>query len=199
MKIEGNSRKGVFILMVGIVLFAMALSCNRKKDVTSGKSEPVTLSPEVKTLRSAISTANYIGTEQISRKPVMDPNYANRLKLWRLASDDELLILSGDTNAVVALTAFEGLYQRGNKVVPVIFDGYLKRSDIISYLKGDIAHRMPMIEYAYVYIMHYPMPDEKLPEEVEFEEPNFALSDAKKDEAYLKITELRALEDSPRR
>lgn len=184
--------KYYYLLGLGFISLLTLIGCKQNKEILSGIGEPIKLSAEVATLRSAITAANYIGTEYSSRKPNVDPNYTNRMKLMRIATDEELLTLSGDTNAVVSLTAFEGLYNRGNEIVSVIFEGYRSRSDMIMYLKGDIAMEMPMLEYAYVYVMDYKMPGEKHPAGVEMLKPKFELSDAEQTEVALKIAELRA-------
>lgn len=189
-------------ILTGFFLSAILVicsSCNSSKKVSADVNKPIELSQEVLTLRNSIMQANYLGTEQTSRKPGMDPNFAERLKLMRIATTDELLTLSGDTNAVVALIAFEGLYKRGNKVVPVIFNGYMERSDIIHYIKGDLSERMPMLEYAYVNVMHYKIPDEEFPGEVEAAEPKYTLSDVDQKKAILKIAELRAEKVNPQK
>ncbi len=189
-------------ILIGFLLpaiFVIFPTCKSSKKVPADVDKPVQLSQEVRTLRNEIAQANYIGTERTNRRQDMDPHFAERLKLMRIATTDELLTLSGDTSAVVALTAFEGLYKRDNKVVPVIFSGYIERSDIIQYIKGDLSERIPMLEYAYVHVMHFKIPDEEYPDEVEEAEPKFELSDTDQKEALLKIAELRAQKVNPAR
>lgn len=195
-ELRNNKVLSVFFLFAILVVFC---ACKTNKKVPADVDKPIQLSSEIIELRNEIAKANYIGTEQTSRKPGMDPNFAERLKLMRIATDDELLTLSGDTSSVVALTAFEGLYKRGNKVVPDIFNGFMERSDIINYIKGDLFQTMPMLEYAYVNVLHYKIPNEVFPDEVEGGEPKYALSDSDQKKAILKIAELRAEKVNPQR
>lgn len=195
-ELQNNKIFTSFFLLAILVVIS---GCTSNKKVPADVNIPLQLSQVVITIRNEIAKANYIGTEQTSRKPGMDPNFAERLKLMRIATDDELLTLSGDTSAVVALTAFKGLYKRGNKVVPEIFNGYMERSDIIHYIKGDLSERMPMLEYAYVNVMHYKIPNEEFPDEVEAGEPKYELSDTDQKKAILKIAELRAEKSNPQR
>ncbi|NEN24634.1 hypothetical protein G3O08_14095 [Cryomorpha ignava] len=150
------------------------------------------ISAEVEMLVEKITADNYIGTEQIARKQEMDPAYARRLKLMRIATDDELLALTGNPNAVVSLIAFEGLYNRGNETVPAIFEGIRKRKDIIRYIRGDIAMDMPMLEYAYVYVLHYKIPDEEPPSEIEQADPKFKIAKDEQTAIIERIDGLRA-------
>lgn len=181
-----------------VLLVCLSLGCKQKVEMASGVPDAPTLSSQVKMLSAEIAEDNYIGTEQTGRREGMDPAFARRLKLMRIATDAELLILSGDTNAVVGLTAFEGLYKRGNESVPAIFTGFMKRDDIIQYLRGDIAMQMPMLEYAYVYIMHFKIPNEPMPPEVEKAEPKFELPEEKHEQTLLNIAGLRAQKINPK-
>src|SRR5690606_23406251 len=130
--------------------------------------------------------------ETIARNPEMDPAYARRLKLMRIATDGELLTLTGNSSAVVSLIAFEGLYNRGNSMVPVIFEGFKKRTDNIRYLRGDIAIDIPMLEYAFVYVLHYAIPDEEPPSEIEQSPPKFEISKQEQNAIIERIDGLRA-------
>lgn len=167
-------------------------ACRPKVEISDSEKKSLNLSSEVKQLVDEISADNYIGTEQVARKPEMDPAYARRLKLMRIASDDELLALTGNPNAIVSLTAFQGLYNRGNETVPAIFKGFRKRKDVITYLRGDVAMDMPMLEYAYVYVMHYQIPDEEPPSEIEQVEPKFKIEKEEQNAIVETIDGLRA-------
>ena len=178
-----------FLLMVILVSSA---ACKSKIDISESEKVPMNISGEVTALVDKIQEDNYIGTEQVSRKPEMDPAYARRLKLMRIATDSELLALTGNTSAVVSLIAFEGLYNRENATVPAIFEGFRKRKDIIQYIRGDISMEMPMLEYAYVYVMQYTIPDEQPPSEIEQSEPKFTLAKEEQDAIIERIDGLRA-------
>lgn len=190
-KINRLLKSSLFLLMgVGILVFSFA--CRQKIELSEFEKTPLLLSDEVKILASEIANDNYIGTESVSRKPGMDPAYARRHKLMRIATDSELLALTGDPNAVVSLIAFEGLYKRGNSTVPSIFEGYQKRSESINYLQGDMMMEIPLLEYAYVYVMNYQMPNEEPPSEVEFSDPKFAINKEKQKEIVERIDGLRS-------
>lgn len=180
----------VFFLFTGLLLCSSG--CRSKVDVSESEKKPLNLSTEVKELVDQIISDNYIGTEQVARKPVVDPAFERRLKLMRIATDSELLALSGNPNPVVSLIAFEGLYNRGNSTVPAIFEGLRKRNDIIHYLRGDLSMEMPMLEYAYVYVLDYNIPDEEPPSEIIQSEPKFALSEEVQSAVIERIDGLRA-------
>ncbi len=179
------------LLYIGMTMIILTFSCRQKVEVSEFEKKPLMLSDEVEKLASEIAKDNYIGTETVGRMPEMDPAYARRLKLMRIATDDELLTLTGNPNAVVSLVAFEGLYNRENETVPAIFDGFLERSESIRYLKGDVMMEIPLLEYAYVYVMNYQIPDEEPPSEVEVADPKIVLSKEKQDEILLRIDGLR--------
>ena len=175
-----------------LCLLLCASGCKPKDELSAVDPKPVSISNEVKTLAEEIAADNYIGTEQIARKQEMDSAYSRRLKLMRVATDSELLALTGNPNAVVNLIAFEGLYNRENSTVPTIFEGFKNRSDMIRYIRGDLALDMPMLEYAYVYILRYSIPDEESPSEIEPSLPKFELSREEQSAIIEKIDGLRA-------
>ena len=180
------------IFYIGLILLIFSIGCRQKVEVSEFEKKPLMLSDEVEELASEIAKDNYIGTETVGRMPQMDPAYARRLKLMGIATDDELLTLTGNPNAVVSLVAFEGLYNRENETVPAIFDGFLERSESIRYLKGDVMMEIPLLEYAYVYVMNYQIPDEEPPSEVEVADPKFTLSKEKQEVVLLRINGLRS-------
>lgn len=175
-----------------MVILLGSSACRSKVELSDSEKKPMNISSEVKVLVDQIEADNYIGTEQVSRKQEMDPAYARRLKLMRIATDSELLALTGNPNAVVSLVAFEGLYNRENATVPAIFKGFRERKDVIQYLRGDISTELPMLEYAYVYVMHYTIPNEDPPSEIEQLEPKFQIT--KEDQVLIvqRIDGLRA-------
>ena len=187
-KLNTNS---IFYLSVLLLVFT-TLSCRQKVDLSESEKKPLMLSTEVEELAAEIAIDNYIGTETVGRMPDMDPAYARRLKLMRIATVDELLTLTGNPNAVVSLVAFEGLYNRDNPTVPSIFEGFIKRGESIRYLKGDVMMEIPLLEYAYVYVMNYKIPDENPPSEVEFADPKFPLSEEKQEMIVQRIDGLRS-------
>ncbi len=146
-----------------LIVIILVVGCRPKVEISESDKTQSQISEHVQSLVDEIVQDSYIGTEQVARKQQTDPAYTRRLELMQIASDDELLALTGSKNPIIGLIAFEGLYNRGNSTVPVIFNGFKSRNDRIRYLRGDVMMEMPMLEYAYVYVMRYTIPDEEPP------------------------------------
>ena len=178
-----------------MLLFAFLIgvfsACNSKHKLGNSDQDTNQLSNKIENLRQQIARDNYIGTERIARQQYVDSAFLRKQEFMRIASDDELIVLASDSNAIVSLTAFQGLYSRGNSVLPTIFKGYKKRTDHIRFIRGDLMMDMPMLEYAYVYIMQYEIPDEEFPGDGPKEVPKFELSDEDQKEVVQIIGRLR--------
>ena len=179
-----------FFFLISVLWCAVA--CKPKDEVSATDLKPVNLRSEIKALAEEIANDNYIGTEQIARKREVDSAYTRRFELMRITTDNELLALTGNPNPVVSLVAFEGLYNRGNSTVPNIFEGFKERTDMIRYIRGDLALDMPMLEYAYVHVMRYSIPDEEFPSELLPAEPKFEISKTEQSAIIQRIDGLRA-------
>lgn len=198
MKAKLNKRGEIPSKYVALaVLFCVSImmvfaGCNSKSKIVESGKNPMKLSKKVEELSRQIALDNYIGTEFIARKQEVDSAYLRRQELMDIGTDDELLALTGDPNPVVSLTAFQGLYNRENPVVPTIFNGYKSRTDRIRFVQGDIMMDMPMLEYAYTHVMHYVIPNNEFFSENPEDTPKFELSEKEQKEVVLIIDGLRA-------
>jgi len=147
--------------------------------------------PEIESIAKEIEKDNFIGTDQIGRMPGTSQAFARRQDLMQKASNEELVQLTDDDNPAVSLTALEGLYKRSYEKIPELMAKYAERDDSIHYIKGDLSMPMPALEYAYTYILHKPMPGEKLPDELEEPFTRFQLPESLEATIIEKIRELR--------
>lgn len=178
------------VLLIAI-LIGLTDGCKSGANLSESVYSPKEIREEIRLLVDSIKQDNYIGTEQMGRLPIAAPAYLRRQALMAKAHDAELKNLAAHPNTVVSLVAFEGLYERGDDAVPELFNQILERNDILHYIRGDISTRIPMLEYAYVYVMRYPLPGESLPSELESSQPKFTLPEQAHSEAIQKITSLR--------
>ena len=179
-------------MLLGAILMLVLAACNSKVKIAEADENPMKLSEKVENLRKQIALDNYLGTEFIARQQEVDSAYLRKQELMLIATDDELLALTGDPNPVVSLTAFQGLYNRSNAIVPTIFKGYKNRTDRIRFLRGDLMMDIPMLEYAYVYIMHYEIPDDEFFSDSSERTPKFELSEKDQKDVVQIIDGLRA-------
>jgi hypothetical protein len=178
------------VLLIAI-LIGLTDGCKSGANLSESAYSPKEIREEIRLLVDSIKQDNYIGTEQMGRLPIPAPAYLRRQALMDKAYDAELKNLAAHPNTVVSLVAFEGLYERGNDAVPELFNQILERNDILHYIRGDISTRIPMLEYAYVYVMRYPLPGESTPTELEPASPKYSLSDETHTKTIQKITSLR--------
>ena len=150
------------------------------------------LTDNVLELSRQIALDDYIGTEMVARQQYVDSAHLRKQELIRIATDEELLDLTANPNPIVSLTAFQGLYNRGNTLVPEIFNDYKNRTDRIRFVRGDLMMDMPMLEYAYVHIMHFEIPNDEFTSETPEHNPKFELSDKDQKEVLLIIDGLRS-------
>ena len=179
----------LYLLMVLVVF--LTDGCKSKTSLSDVAFAPKELREEIRLLADSVKQDNYIGTEQMGRLPIAAPAYLRRQALMHKAYDAELKNLAAHPNTVVSLVAFEGLYERGDDAVPELFNQISERSDILHYIRGDISMRIPMLEYAYVYVMRYPLPNESLPTELAPSSPKYPLTEQTHSEVIQKITSLR--------
>ncbi|MDP9960359.1 hypothetical protein [Chryseobacterium lathyri] len=86
-----------------------------------------------------ISTLNIYETEQGGKGALDTPaNFKNFKKLYKAASEQELLLLTDNKNSVVAVYASVGLSEKNNKYTVPIFQKILKRKGIIHIQNGCI-------------------------------------------------------------
>lgn len=191
---EIPSKYAAAAALLCIFILLVFTACKSESKVVDADKNVIKLSDKVEDLRRQIAHDNYMGTEFIARKQQVDSAYLRKQELMHIATDDELIDLTGDPSAVVSLTAFQGLYNRGKSVVPIIFNGYKSRIDRIRFLKGDLLMEMPMLEYAYVHILNYQMSDDEFHDENPENAPKFKLSAKEQMEVVLIIEELRSRE-----
>ena len=191
---EIPSKYASLAVLLGLFVMIVFAGCNSNHKVAESDKNPMNLSEKVEKLRQQIALDNYIGTEYIARKQDVDSAYLRKQELMLIGTNEELLALTGDPNPIVSLTAFQGLYDRGNAIVPTIFNGYKGRTDRIRFVRGDLMMELPMLEYAYVYIMNYEIPDEEFAGDSPEDKPKFELSEKEQKEAVLIIDGLRARE-----
>ena len=171
-----------------LFIVLIAAGCKPKKSI---QVDVAGVRPEIEAIAKEIEKDNFIGTEQIGRMPGTSAAYSRRQDLMQKASNEELVQLTDDANPAVSLTALEGLYRRSYKAMPELVAKYSERDDYIHYLKGDISMQMPSLEYAYSYILHKPMPGEKLPDELDEPFTRFQLPESLEASIIEKIVELR--------
>ena len=179
-----------YIPMLMAVLFLLA--CGNKKEITAQDYDPSLLRPEIVTLADEIFNDNYIGTELMGRMPQTAPAYTRRLRLMSEATPEELRVLTYHPGTIVQLVAFEGLYENGDPAVPVILDRFTSNPELIQYIKGDISQEIPMLEYAYVYVMRFTLPGESVPGHLEPAMPAFTLTDYQHQAVQGRIQKLRS-------
>ncbi len=146
--------------MLALMLIVTLTFCRSKKEM---EQQPGSISPQIEKLAAEIEANNYIGTRYMARIQSESPAWTRRQQLMSDATSDELILLSTDPNFVVMLTAFEGLYRRQHAEVKNIFNRLTHSNEKISYIKGDIYSSMPVLEYAFIYVMGYTMPGEEQP------------------------------------
>ena|SRR5690554_1071440 len=177
--------------VMGSLILIGFTACKSEFKAVDADRKGIVLSKEVKELREQIAHDNYMGTVYIARKPEVDSAYLRKQTLIKIATDDELIDLTGDPNPVVSLTAFQGLYNRAHSVVPIIFNGYKSRTDHIPFVHGDLITDMPLLQYAYVYVMEYNIPDDPLIGETFEGNPKFELSQSEQEEVMKIIARIR--------
>lgn len=178
------------VLLIAI-LIGLTDGCKSRANLSESVYSSKEIREEIRLLVDSIKQDNYIGTEQMGRLPIAAPAYLRRRALMDKAYDAELKNLAAHPNTVVSLVAFEGLYERGDDAVPELFNQISERSDILHYIRGDISMRIPMLEYAYVYVMRYPLPGESIPTELEPSSPKYPLPEQTHSKVIQKITSLQ--------
>jgi hypothetical protein len=195
MKVLKSIPSTSLIFLLVMFLIGMGLEgCKSKSNFSELTYHPNQVREEIRLLVDSVKKDNYIGTEQMGRLPIAAPAYLRRQALMRKAYDAELINLTLHPNPVVSLVAFEGLYERDEKTVPVIFERISERPDMLHYIRGDISMRIPMVEYAYVYVMRFALPGEEIPTQLEPGGPKYELSDQTHTKVVQKIAALRPLE-----
>ncbi len=175
------------LLVAGIFIGA----CGTKKEITAQAYDPALLRHEILTLADEIFNDNYIGTELMGRLPQTAPAYTRRLRLMSEATTDELLVLTHHPGTIVQLVAFEGLYEKTDPAVPLIIDRFKSNTERIQYIQGDISQEIPMLEYAYVYVMRFALPGESVPGHLTPAMPAFSLPDAQHQSVQERIQRYR--------
>jgi hypothetical protein len=143
-----------------IIVLLFVTSCKSKKELEQTSAG---LSAQTEKLVAEIEADNYIGTRYMARIQTESPAWARRQQLMNDASDNELILLATHANAVVMLTAFEGLHRRKHSEAKNIFTRLTYNNEKVSYIKGDIYSSMPVLEYAFVYVLGYTIPGEEQP------------------------------------
>lgn len=185
------SKYAAVVVILCAIIIASFQACNSKSKVADSDHNSMQITEKVLELRRLIALDDYIGTEMIARQQVVDSAHLRKQELMRIATNDELLSLAVDSNPIVGLTAFQGLYNRGNTLVPKIFNTYKSRTDRIRFVRGDLLMELSMLEYAYVYIMHYEVPDDEFFSHSPEDKPKFELSEKNQMEVVLIINGLR--------
>ncbi len=178
----------IFVLFLVIAVLG---ACKQQQEIAIDRYDPDKLRIEIRLLADSVADDNYIGTEQMGRMPQTAPSFLRRQKLMHNASPAELLSLTHHPNTVVKLVAFEGLTIIEHASVTEVLKRFLSREDEVHYIRGDISMRMPMLEFAYVYILHHPLPGETLPDEIPQFEAVYHIDEDLKSKVVSRILELR--------
>jgi hypothetical protein len=181
-------RNAILFLVIAI---STAVGCSSQGNFSKSYFDTRVISEETRLLADSISRDTYIGTEQMGRLPIPAPAYLRRQALMRNAKDAELHMLLDHPDAIVRLVAFEGLYERSDARIPDLLEKIAADGAIIQYIKGDISSQIPALEYAYVYVMRYEMPEEPAPSELTPAAPKFDLPAETRAEMVRRIAALR--------
>lgn len=151
-------------LFAGLAIVLTFAACKNRKNIADKIQR---IRPNTQALVDSISNDNVITTRGAARMPGIAPQYRRRQNLIKYGNREEMKELLKHENAVVRLTAFEGLYRSNAPRMDVYFQNMIDDKSEIHYVKGDLSTRLYTLEYAYLYILGLELNGKPLPEERE--------------------------------
>jgi len=143
--------KAFLYLLLALPLILSGCFSNKK----ASRFDASVLQPATAEMVNLLDEDDFVGTERVAREPTVSGAYVNRMALMENASEAELLALMNHPEGEVVATAFEGLaMQQYNELKQVLLD-LSEREIRVSYLAGDVLRTLPVLEYAYVYVLKY--------------------------------------------
>jgi hypothetical protein len=120
------------------------------------------MNPLLSEMVAGIVSDDHISTPSVGRSRQPSESYANRRALMDVATDEELVRLLDHPDGEVRVTAFEALQERGYSDMTEALMSIRTPALEVDYLMGDIAFKMPALEYAYVAVLGNAIPGEEL-------------------------------------